>query len=99
MVLVRADDIDGNHYEVLTPAADTLEQRYPLAATLLLRAMVDFALENARHKRYRHAARHLQSCESLAHRINDFGLHFDHSVYVANLKARHGRKSGFWKIL
>jgi hypothetical protein len=97
MILARADEIDGNHYEVLTPAADALEQRHPLAATLLLRAMIDFALEKARNKRYRHAARHLQSCESLAHRIDDFGPHPDHSAYLANLKAHHGRKSGFWQ--
>ncbi|WCP16271.1 hypothetical protein sphantq_04767 (plasmid) [Sphingobium sp. AntQ-1] len=97
MVLARAAEIDGNHYEVLTPAADALEQRHPLAATLLLRAMIDFALEKARHKRYPHAARHLLSCESLARRIDDFGAHPDHSSYLATLKTHHGRKSGFWQ--
>lgn len=93
MALARAAEIDGNHYEVLTPAADTLEQRHPLSATLLLRAMINFALEKARHKRYPHAARHLQSCESLARRIADFGPHPGHSSYLANLEAHHG----FWQ--
>ncbi len=97
LILAGASEIDGNHYKVLTPTADALEQRHPLATTLLLRAMIDFALEKARHKRYRHAARHLQSGESLARRIDDFGPYPDHSVYVANLKARHERKSGFWE--
>jgi Family of unknown function (DUF6880) len=32
--------VDGDHYEL--PAADALAAKYPLAATLLLRTMIDF---------------------------------------------------------
>ena len=98
LVLARADEIDGNYYELLTPAAEALESRYPLAATLALRAMIDFALEKARFKRYPHAARHLQECENLARRIDSYVPHPDHATYVASLTARHGRKSGFWQL-
>ena len=69
MVLFRADELDGNHYEILGPAADALEAKHPLAATVLRRAMIDFALAKARTKRYRHAARHLLQCESLNQEI------------------------------
>jgi hypothetical protein len=96
LVLARHDELDGDRYWLLTPAADALEQRYPLAATLMLRTMIDFSLDRARHKRYIHAARHLRTCEYLAKRIEDFGDHIDHDAYVAGLKLRHGRKSGFW---
>ncbi len=96
LVLARHSELDGDHYGLLTPAADALEQRYPLAATLMLRAMIDFSLERARHSRYGHAARHLQTCEYMARLINDFGGHGDHDAYVAELRLRHGRKSGFW---
>ena len=96
LVLARHSELDGDHYWLLTPAADALEQRYPLAATLMLRAMIDFSLDRARHSRYGHAARHLQTCEYMARRINDFGDHGDHVAYVAELRLRHGRKSGFW---
>lgn len=96
LVLARHAEIDGDHYWLLTPAADTLEHREPLAATLLLRSMIDFSLDRAKYKRYGHAARHLQTCECLAKRIGDFGEHLAHDAYVASLKARHGRKSGFW---
>ena len=96
MIIARTDELDGDHYGLLTPAADALEQRYPLAATLVLRAMIDLSLDAAKYKRYGHAARHLRTCEHLARRIEDFAGHPDHADYTADLKQRHGRKSGFW---
>lgn len=96
MVLARHAELNGDHYGLLTPAAETLEERSPLAATLMLRSMIDFSLDRAKYKRYGHAARHLQTCEYLAKWIDDFGEHLDHDGFVAGLKARHGRKSGFW---
>ena len=96
LVSNRAAEIDGNHYELLGPSADALEDRYPLVATLLRRGMIDFALTMARSKRYRHAARHLQECESLALRIETFAPIEDHETYVAGLRSKHGRKSSFW---
>jgi hypothetical protein len=37
LVLQRADELDGDHYEILTAAADALAAKHPLAATLTLR--------------------------------------------------------------
>jgi len=96
LILVRHGELNGDLYWLLGPAADMLEEREPLAATLLLRTMIDFSLDRARYKRYSHAARHLRTCEYLAKRIGDFSPHLDHDAYVADLRARHGRKSGFW---
>ena len=96
LILARCNEIDGDHYWLLTPVADALEQRYPLAATLALRAMINLSLDAAKYKRYGHAARHLQTCEYLARRIEDFAGHPNHADYVADLMQRHGRKSGFW---
>jgi hypothetical protein len=96
LIMARTDELDGDHYWLLTPAADALEERHPLAATLVLRAMIGLSLDAAKYKRYGHAARHLQTCEHLARRIDDFAGHPSHSEYVADLKRRHGRKSGFW---
>ena len=96
LVLARHGELDGNHYGLLTPAADALEQSHPLAATLMLRAMIGYSLDKAKSTRYGHAARHLQTCEYLAKRIDTFGEHFDHAAFVADLRLRHGRKSGFW---
>ena len=96
LILDRADELNGDHYEVLTPAADALEARYPLAATIIRRAMIDFALINARSKRYPHAARHLVECARLAARINDYGSYSNHEVYRQQLLSTHGRKTAFW---
>jgi tetratricopeptide (TPR) repeat protein len=96
MVLSRHSEMSGGHYWYLTDAADCLDKDYPLAATLILRSMIGFALDMGRSKRYPHAARHLQTCAYLARRIEDWVGHPDHESYVTDLKARHGRKSGFW---
>lgn len=96
LILERHSELDGDHYWLLTPAADALDQGHPLAATLMLRAMTVFALDKARSKRYGHAARHLKTCEYLAKRIDDWGGHPDHEAWVADLRLRHGRKAAFW---
>lgn len=96
LIFARCNELDGEHYELLTPVADALEQRHPLAATLVLRAMIDLSLNAGKYKRYGHAARHLKTCEYLARRIEDFSGHPDHADYAAGLKQNHGRKSGFW---
>lgn len=97
LVIERADAIDGNIYELLTPAAEVLEEKYPLAATILLRAMIDYTLGQARASRYGHAARHLAACARLARRIADFGEVADHDAYLRRLREDHGRKAGFWR--
>lgn len=99
LVIERFRELDGDHYEILSPAADALAAKHPLAATLLLRTMIDFALKENRVKRYRHAARHLAECASLAAVIGDFGSFEPHERYRARLKAEHGRKTSFWMLI
>jgi len=88
--------IDGNCYWVLGPAAERLEPKEPLAATLLYRKMIDFTLSHARSSRYGHAARHLRSCAWLAQQIGDWREHLSHADYLADLRKEHRRKAGFW---
>lgn len=96
LVIAHAGDLDGNHYEILTPAADALAAKHPLAATLVLRAMIDFCLTNSRSSRYKHAARHLLECSGLSKGIEDFGAFEPHDAYEARLRQEHGRKQSFW---
>ena len=98
-MLQRSDGLDGDHYEILTPAADALASKYPLAATLVLRAMIDFTLGSNRSSRYRHAARHLLDCSSLESAITEFGRFEPHDVYEARLRREHRRKSSFWSLI
>jgi len=100
LITQRAGELDGDVYEVLSPAADALAAKYPLAATMALRAMIDFTLAKARSGRYRHAARHFMECASLASSITERGDAFEtHGAYALRLKAEHGRKSGFWNLI
>jgi len=95
----RHAELDGNLYELMTPAAEILQEKHPLAATMLLRAMIGFALDYGRSSRYKHAARHLAECASLAPHIDDFGSARPHDAYVIELKRKHGNKHGFWSLL
>jgi Family of unknown function (DUF6880) len=86
LVLQHSHELDGDHYEILKHAADALAGKYPLAATMVLRAMIDFSLKNRRASRYRHAARHLLDCSSLSSAINDFGRFEPQGAYEAGLR-------------
>jgi hypothetical protein len=98
-VTARTKELDGDHYELLTPAADALAAKYPLAATLLLRAMIDFSLMKSRVSRYGHAACHLRECQGLASAITDYASLESHDVYVGRLRKDHGRKTAFWSMV
>lgn len=99
LVIDRAGEFKGESFELLAPTADTLEAKYPLAATVLRRAMIDFTLSHSRSTRYKHAARHLAECARLAPLIDDFGGWPDHAAYVASLRSAYARKWTFWEEL
>jgi hypothetical protein len=96
LVLTRATEIDGNLYYLLEPAAQLIEGKHPLAATLLRQAMIEDTLDGAKSSRYKHAARHLLECLSLASSIQDFDAFETHETFASRLHAKHGRKAGFW---
>lgn len=96
LVMARTQEIDGNLYFLLDPAAQLVEGKYPMAATLLRRAMIEDTLNGAKSSRYKHAARHLLECASLASSIQDFKGVETHESFVGRLRAKHGRKAGFW---
>jgi hypothetical protein len=95
-VLAAPKPLNGDRYFLLAPLAELLEKRQPLAATVCLRAMINFTLKVARSKRYPHAARHLETCHRLAAAINDWGGLVDHRSYMLQLRRDHDRKRGFW---
>ena len=99
LVLSRATEMDGDHYELMSVAAEKLAEKFPLAATIVLRAMIDFTLDGGRSSRYKHAARHLLECGALARNIQEYGTVVPHDTYKANLRKVHGRKQGFWALV
>ena len=96
LVQQRLGELNGDYYEILTPAAEVLSARFPLAATLALRVMIDFTLKAAKSTRYQHAAHHLAECTALSRQIEDFGVFEPHATFIARLRRDHGRKAGFW---
>lgn len=95
LVLARAGEINGADDTLMAEAARRLEGAYPMAATLLLRASIQYVLTYGVATRYAEAARQLLEAESLSAMIGDFGEYPDHQAFVADLRIMHGRKQGF----
>jgi len=95
LVLSRAGEINGADETLMTEAARRLEGGCPLAATLLLRASIQYVLTYGVAVRYADAARQLLEAESLSAMIADYGEYPDHQAFVADLRAMHARKQGF----
>lgn len=98
-VIAHCHAWDGDAYEIYEPAAERLSADHPLAASLLLRAMVVFALSMGRAKRYRYAAEHLRSCEQLEARIDDWQGFESHASFVGRLREAFAQTWSFWKRL
>ena len=99
LVMARRGAFDGNQYYYLSEAADALEAKHPMAATVLRRVMIEDTLNGAKSSRYKHAARHLLECESADAVIEDYGVLNSHDRFVAGLRDRHNRKYAFWELL
>ena len=99
IVVARAEELNGDSYHTLTMAADALEAEHPLAATLMLRAMVLDTLTGGKSKRYPYAARHIAECQSYDAAIEDYRNLPSHSQFLEALKQEHGRKYGFWRLI
>ena len=97
LVTTRAAEIDGRHYQILNHAIDRLEERHPVAATILLRAKIDSVLRRASSKQYVWAARDLARAAALAPELDPTGAISPHVAYCADLKAEHPRKTSFWE--
>ena len=85
LVVNRASEIDGGAIEVLEPAARALEGRYPLAATLLLRAMVLDVARFGRTERVGLARGWLEEAASLASLMPDVMEIEDHGAFAARV--------------
>jgi len=97
----RHAEWNGRNYDVLGPAAATLEFEFPLAATVLYRALLNDILARGKSPAYGHGARYLAKLGDLAALIPADAVADleDHTAYCQGLKKTHGRKSGFWSLV
>lgn len=98
-VIAHCQEWDGNAYEIYAPAAERLGADHPVAASLLLRSMVAFALLTGRSNRYRHAAEHLRQCERLEARIDDWQGFETHASFMGRLRDGFGQRWSFWQLV
>lgn len=94
---------DGRHYEVLSQAAEALEDSAPVAAVILYRALIDDILNRGMSNAYAHAARYLSALDALAlvsdaeaGQVKSMDVHV---TYRTGLLKKHGRKYGFWGLV
>jgi len=99
LVRQRISELDGRNYESLGTAAERLSEKWPVSATLLYRTLVLSVLERGYAKAYQYASRDLASASNLASRLPANSGIPTHAAFHAELKAKHGRKYGFWQIV
>lgn len=99
LINARADDIDGSYYDLLLPAAEALDGKFPLAGALIRRALIVFVLKLGRGHRFKQAMQHVKELEALDASISDYGEHDDHKVFIEHLWLDHPLKAGFWSLL
>lgn len=97
LVFDRCSEFDGYSYEYIARAAIILETHSPLASMLLLRVLIDYALDNKNVRRYKHAARHLDDCVRLDSKIAEYGDRETNESYCRRLQLTHRRKLAFWR--
>jgi hypothetical protein len=98
LVRERLTALDGRLNEVLRPAAEALEEKFPESSSLLYRRLIESVLDRGSSNKYQYAARDLSSCARLASRLPSPGSIDSHAAFVARLQKRHGRKYGFWGL-
>jgi hypothetical protein len=96
LIRARTREIDGGLHSLLTPAADALRDKYPLAATALWRAMIERTLFDGRASRYAQAADQLMDCAAADADITDYEALAPHDDFLRALRARYERKASFW---
>lgn len=82
LVLARADEIEPGRVELLETAAGMLEVRHPVAASLLLRAMVGDTLRWRRAERAEAASHQIEHLQSLAAGVENWGDQETHEAFV-----------------
>lgn len=95
LILARRDELPGDDYELLGQAAQRLEARQPLAATLLRRAMVLNTLSRTLSIRYAQAAQQLADNAAIAPLITHWHDVEPQDEFLEWLLARYRRLPAF----
>ena len=99
LVRTHHGELDARDYARLRPAADTLAERHPAAATLLHRVLAEDVLQRASSRQYVYAARDVAACAALAPFLPEEPGLETHAAFIGRLRREHPLKAGFWVLL
>lgn len=92
----RHREMDGAFSEILIAASERLSDRFPLAAIVVLRGVIDWVLRRAKSAQYGQAAQLFAECARLDAYVTDHGDCATHAKFAAFMHESHGRKIAFW---
>lgn len=98
LVIERFTLITSDDDDLLLLGATKLAPRYPLAAIVLLRKLINAILMQSRSRDYARAAEYLSDAEHLSAHIDDFADFEPHKAYVAKLHANFRHRQDFWDL-
>jgi hypothetical protein len=90
---------DGRQSAILVSAAAALAQDFPVAATMLYRAVLDDILRRGTAEDYADAATCFAMLHELLQRLDADFPYQSHDDYVMALRGRHPRKYAFWNLI
>ncbi len=98
LVIERSVHISTDDDDLLVLGATKLGPRYPLAAVVLLRKLINVILIQSRSRDYARAAEYLSDAEHLSAQLDDFAGFESHQAYVAKLLANFRHRQDFWDL-
>lgn len=98
-IIDHAKDWDGRYYELLSEVSTALHQDYPLATTVLNRALVTDILNRNLSSAYDFAVVCLTELEEISSRIAGEPSLPSHEAFMQTLRVKHGKKYSFWGMV
>lgn len=99
LVLRHVRKWDGRQSVILVSAADALAQDFPVAATMLYRAVLEDILRRGTAEDYADGATCFTMLHELLQRLDADFPYQSHDDYVMALRGRHPRKYAFWNLI
>ncbi|OLP46109.1 DUF6880 family protein [Rhizobium oryziradicis] len=98
-IIDHAKEWDGRYYEMLSDVSLALRDDYPIAATVLDRALLNDILNRNLSPAYEFAARCLAGLEEMSSRISAETSLPSHVQFMQGLRSKHARKYSFWMLV
>lgn len=87
---------DGDIYPPIQDLLELLEDDFPLAATILYRALLESILQRSQWRQYRYAVHYAERLTELVPSISDWKTIRPHADYWSWIRLTHPQKRKFW---